>query len=44
MVEVDFPQFDTSDSECPYDEEYMAAEAADGFDERLKNYKESCCL
>ena len=34
MVEVDFPQFDTSDSECPYDEEYMAAEAADGFDER----------
>lgn len=34
MTDSDRLRFDTSDSECPYDEEYMAAEAADGFDER----------
>ena len=34
MADINVTKFDTSDSECPYDEEYMAAEAADGFDER----------
>ena len=34
MADSNKPQFDIRDSECPYDEEYMLAEAADGFDER----------
>ncbi|MBQ6455352.1 MAG: hypothetical protein IJJ32_04630 [Eggerthellaceae bacterium] len=34
MADINSPDFDMSDSECPYDEEYMAAEARDGFDER----------
>lgn len=34
MVHNPKTKFDTSDSECPYDEQYMEAEAKDGFDER----------
>lgn len=34
MADFNETRFDTADSECPYDEEYMMAEAADGFDER----------
>ncbi|MBE6463735.1 MAG: hypothetical protein E7003_00115 [Eggerthellaceae bacterium] len=34
MADFNETKFDLSDSECPYDEEYMTAEAADGFDER----------